>query len=134
LTPGAKKFEAGCAAQKRRWDLSRITPPSIKCQSDMSAFWKEALAHAAITGADVEIAISLLSGYGIRQIARMRGQHRVEIQKSARRIYKAVEGLIRDNAIWMENFKPQDREKTAFVINRNRRKMTYKVEPQKYLD
>jgi len=134
LRRGENTSEAGCAAQKGRWDLSRLMPPSIKCLDDMSAFWQEALTHAAITSADTEIAISLLSGRGIRQIARMRGQHRVEIQKSARRIYKAVEGLIRDNAIWIENFKPQDREKTAFVINRNRRKITYKVEPQKYLD
>lgn len=134
MTHRAKTFEAGCAAQEGRWDLSRLTPPSIECLSDLSAFWQEALTHAAITSADTEIAISLLSGCGIRQIARMRGQHRVEIQKSVRRIYGAVEGLIKDNPIWLENFKPHDREKTAFVINRNRRKMTYKVEPQKYLD
>ena len=85
MTPGAKKFEAGCAAQKGRWDLSRLLPQNVTDPGNKSAFLQEALAHAEITGADAEIVNLLLSGYGIRQIAKIKRMHRVEIQKSVRK-------------------------------------------------
>jgi hypothetical protein len=124
--------EAGEAAQKSKWDLRTLVPSQIKDPKLKCAFWREALAHADISAAEEDIAFQLLNGNGIRKVSKMLGLNRPAVLGKVRRIYQAVQELIEANPLWFESFKPGDRRKTAFVINRNRRKIKVAMEPHLY--
>jgi len=133
-TQHSAELEAGRAARKGRWDLMRLVPINIKKSDNMSAFLEELLAQADITGELEEIAKLFLAGCGVRQVSRAVNSHRVEVQKSQRKIYRVLQKVIVDNPLWVKDFQPGDRKRTSFVINRNRRKIHANCEPHLYGD
>lgn len=100
----------------------------------MSAFLRELIAQSDITGEHEEIAKLFLAGCNVRQVSRAMNSHRVEVQKSQRKIYRALQKVMVNNPLWVRDFAPGDRKRIAFVINRNRRKIQANWEPHLYGD
>ena len=128
------KEEAGCAAQKGKWDLRRLVPLHIEKSDNLSAFLRELLAQADITSEEEEIAKLFFGDCGVRKVSRIINSDRAEVQKSQRKIYRALQKVIADNPVWVRDFQPGDRKRIAFVINRNRRKIHANCEPHVYRD